>query len=216
MNGALSLDLSDLTDALNAAYGDSYVTGLMVAAQQTGASVVAGLGQMALPSSPAEWASFWDAWKPGNAPAADLLSDGGLEDLLARTDVTISGIEGTTLDRLGNLLADGVANGDSVDTIAGTLGDFVDNPDRAYQIADTETARAVSSAAVDGYEAAGVQEVDWLVSPGACQECQDYADAGPYVLGDAPAQPAHPVCRCSYSPRDPGRTVDDTGDDSQG
>lgn len=198
MNGALSLDLSDLADALNAAYGDSYTAGLLVAAQQTG-GVTSALGDVATPTTPQEWTSFWDAWKPGNAPAADLLNNGGLADLLARTDTTISGIEGTTLDRLGTLLADGVANGDSVDEIAATLGDFIDNPDRAYQIADTEIARCVSQASADGYAAAGVTEWEWLLSPGACPECQEMESSNPHSEGDE-LPPLHPVCRCSISP----------------
>jgi hypothetical protein len=200
----LKLDMAGLRTALDAAYGDAYVTGLLVSAQQTGVGMVAGLGETLIPTDAAGWGTFWDSWAPGNIGASDLLSDGGLADLLAQTDTTISGIEGTTLDRLGNLLADGVASGDSVDAIAASMGDLIDDPDRASLIANTETARAVSNASMDGYATAGIEQVDWLVSPGACQECLDYFTGSPYLLGDAPAQPAHPGCRCSLSPRDPG------------
>jgi len=211
--GALNLDTADLSAALKTAYGDSYVTGLLTAAQQTGAPLATGLGQV-LPATDAGWATFWDAWTPGNQPAGDLLSDGGLARMLAQVDVTVKGIEGTTLDRLGNLLADGVSQGSSVDAIAATLGGFVDNPDRAYQIANTETARAVSAASMDGYGAAGVQQVEWLVSPGACPECEDYATESPFALDDAPTQPAHPSCRCSFSPIDEGTGLS-TGEEIQ-
>lgn len=213
-NGALDLNMTDLVAALERAYGDSYVAGMLTAAQQTGANMVAGLGQT-LPADAAGWTSFWDSWTPGNIPAGDLLNNGGLARLLDQTGETVKGIEGSTLDRLGNLLADGVVNGDSIDTIAGTLGGFIDNPDRAFTIADTETARAVSNASMDGYEAAGVEQVEWLTSPGACEICVDYGASGPFVLNDAPGQPAHPRCRCSYSPIDPGTGVS-TGEDIEG
>jgi len=156
-------------------------------------------------TSPAEGSSSWDEWVPGNIAAAELLSDGGLAKLLARSNETIDGITGTTLDRLGNLLGEGVSRGDSVASIARTLGDIVEDPDRAYTIASTEGARAVSAASMDGFHWAGIKQVDWLDSPGACPECAAYAAKGPYVLAHAPMQPAHPECRCCYGPRDPGR-----------
>jgi hypothetical protein len=199
----LKLDMTDLTGALKTAYGDSYVTGLLTAAQQTGTPLASGLGQV-LPTTDAGWAQFWDAWAPGNIPAGDLLSDGGLTRLLEQADVTIKGIEGSTLDGLGNLLADGVSQGLSVDGIAATMGDFVNNPDRAYLIADTECARSVESASQSAYGAAGVQQWDWLDSPGACEICVGYAADGPYEVGAGPDLPGHPRCRCSSAPRDSG------------
>lgn len=206
----LTLDMTDLKAALTTAYGDSYVTGLLTAAQQTGATLVAGLGDTLIPDSPAAWASFWDAWTPGNIPAAGLLGNGGLATLLDSVDVTVKGIEGSTLDGLGNLLANGVAQGLSVDSIAGTLTDFVGDPDRAFLIADTETARGVEAASQSGYADAGVEQWDWLDSPGACGDCVGYASDGPYDVGGGPDLPAHPRCRCSSASRDPGPAADDS------
>jgi hypothetical protein len=207
-HGNLKLDMTDLTAALKTAYGDGYVTGLLTAAQQTGATVVAGLGQTVIPQTSAAWATFWDSWAPGNLPASDLLSNGGLATLLDAVDVTVKGIEGATLDGLGNLLADGVAQGLSVDSIAGSLGEYVADPERAFLIADTECARAVSSASQDQYAASGVQQWDWLDSPGACGDCVGYAADGPYGVGEGPDLPGHPRCRCSSSPRDSGSASD--------
>ena len=201
VNDNLTLDTGALKTALGQVYGDSYVAGQYVAAQQTGANVIAGLGDAPVPP---DWGTFWDTWKPGNAGAASLLSDGAFARLLEQQDITVKGIEGTTLDRLGNALADGVSRGLSVDEIAGNLADYVDNPVRAFAIANTETARATSAAAMDGYVAAGIAQIDWLVSPGACEECEDIASGGPFTLQDAPMQPAHPSCRCAYAPVDPG------------
>jgi hypothetical protein len=206
-NANLSLDTTGLASALTQAYGDAYVTGLLIAAQQTGQTIIAGLGDLHVPTTGTDWASFWDGWKPGNTDAASLLNDGGLARLLAEQDITVKDIEGTTLDRLGNILAAGAADGLSVDEIAGNLADYVEDPTRAYGIANTETARATSAASMDGYATAGIAEVEWLISPGACPECEDYAAQSPFTLQDAPMQPAHPDCRCAYGPLDPGSGV---------
>jgi hypothetical protein len=196
-----NLDLGQLQDALTSAYGDGWSAGALVGAQQTGATIITGLDGVA---APADWSAYWDAWQPGNTAAATKLDQGGLSDLLEQAGRSIDGIEGTTLDRFGSILADGAANGDSVDTIAGALGQYLQDPARAFAIADTELARAVTSASLDAYLAAGVGLVDWLVSPGACPICDDYGTNGPYPIADFPGLPAHPRCRCSSAPVDPG------------
>lgn len=204
VNANLAPTTADIAAALTAARTDAYVTGQLVAAQQTGASVVSALGDVHVPTTAADWAAFWDAWKPGNVDAANLTSDGGLADLLASVDVDVKGITGSTLDGLGNTLARSLADGSSVDETASALMDYVNSPTRAFMIANTETARAVSAASMASYADAGVNDVDWLISPGACEICEGYAADSPYPLADAPEQPAHPNCRCSYSPRDAG------------
>jgi hypothetical protein len=196
-----NLDLGPLKAALDAATSDAWQAGIMTATQQTGATVVAGLDGLGVP---ANWDDYWATWQPGNVDAAVKLADGGLADLLDQSGQRIQGIEDTTLDRFGSILADGALNGDSVDTIAGNLVDYLQDPARAFQIADTELARAVTSASMDAYLAAGVNLVDWLDSPDACDVCVDYAANGPYPLADFPGLPAHPRCRCSSSPRDSG------------
>ncbi len=207
VHDGLTLNLDDVRTALQQAYGDSYVTGLLIAAQLTGNGLTGLLGELAVPSTAADWAAFWDTWTPGNAQAAALLADGGLADLLDQVDVRIKGITGTLLDGLGNALADGVAGGLGVDEITGNLMDYVTDPGRAEMIARTETARAVNAATLDGYAEAGVGQVDWLDSPGACLVCEDLAANGPYRTSEVPDLPAHPDCRCSLSPRDPGSTT---------
>jgi len=202
----LTPDTSRLRAALDAARTSGYSAGLLTAAEQT-PGIAAAVGGVAIPGSTEEWSAFWDQWRPGNAPAATLLDDGGLAALLASSDATVKGIEGTLLDGLGSRLADGVSRGLSTDEIARTLTDYVNDPVRAAMIAQTETARAVSAASRDAYGAAGIAQVDWLVSPGACNICQGYADDGPYSLQTLPEEPAHPNCRCSYAPRDPGMTA---------
>lgn len=189
-------DLTALRQAVADAYGDAYVAGQYAAAQQTGATVIAGLDGVEAPS---DWAAFWSAWTPGDQAAASLLDSGGLARLLARVDVTVQGIAGSTLDRLGGQLAAGVARGSSVDTLARSLSSLVDDPARAFMIADTECARAVTESTLAGYADAGVEAFTWVASPGACPECEAMAEDSPHPLGDE-RPPLHPLCRCAVAP----------------
>lgn len=145
-------------------------------------------------------AEFWDTWVPGDEAASDLLDNGGLRTLLDAVELTIKGMTDTTLDRMGTLLAEGAARGDSVDTIARALGDIVDDPKRAYQIADTELARAMSAATTDVMRGNGTETMDWLVSDGCCDECREGEADSPHPLSDADLIPAHPGCRCAWAP----------------
>lgn len=139
----------------------------------------------------------WNTWAPGDIHASQLLDDGGFQELLG--SISIKGMDDTLLSRMGTALAEGAARGDSVDTIARSLGSIVDDPKRAYTIANTELARAISAASNATYLANGIRQWNWLLSPGACPLCQDKAAADPHDMGD-PYPPAHPHCRCSSSP----------------
>jgi hypothetical protein len=204
LRSSITVDTGPLLDALRAAYGDAYAAGGLAAAQQLPATALsANLAGVFGTTDPA---AAWAAWEPGNLDAAALLSDGGFAALLDGTAVTVDGITGALLDQMGSRLADGALNGDSVDTIAASLGDLVDDPARAFTIADTEIARAVEAASQGQYAAQGVAQWEWLLSPGACDECVDDQSGGPYEVGSGPDVPAHPRCRCSSSPLDPGAT----------
>lgn len=143
----------------------------------------------------------WSAWKPGSPEAAQLVADGRLAELLADAGITVKGIIGTTLDRIGNAIADGIAAGDSVDSIAGMLSGVVGNLARAEMIAHTETARAMTASSLDVYATNGIGQFDLITSSGACPQCEDAAAANPHPLADtADAAPLHPLCRCAVSP----------------
>lgn len=103
-------------------------------------------------------------------------------------------------DGVAKILAAGWERGDSTDTIARALVQFVDNPFRAETIAITETARSMVAGSLDTYQRNGISLWDWLVSPGACPICRAFAAGGPYGLND-PAPPGHPRCRCATVPR---------------
>ena len=211
VNANLTPTTADVAAVLAAARTDAYVTGLLVAAQQTGASVISALGDVQVPTTAADWASFWDSWSPGSVDAANLTADGGLSRLLDSVNIDVKGITGSTLDGLGNTLARSLADGSSVDEAASALMDYVNSPARAFMIANTETARAVTQASVGAYRADGVTRVEWLDSPGACDECMSYAGQT-YPIDDAPDLPAHPNCRCSFAPVDPGSPATEPGE----
>jgi hypothetical protein len=202
LQAGVSTDTTDLLEALRALYGDAYAAGGLAAAQQLPATALAA--NLAGVYGTTDPAAAWASWEPGNLNAATLLDDGGLAGLLADAGITVQGMVGSLLDRMGTVLADGALNGDSVDTIAGALGDLVDDPQRAFTIANTETARAVEAASQAQYADQGVQQWEWLLSPGACPECEEAQAGSPYDVGGGPDLPDHPNCRCSSSPIDPG------------
>lgn len=203
VHGNLNLSTGQLADALNGALTDAYGLGALSGVQQLGSATVAGPAADTAASSD-DWAQMWDAWQPGNKPAGALLEDGGLKSLLDNTGATIDGIAGTTLDGLGNVLANGVGQGLGVDDLADSLHEYISSPTRAFTIANTETARAVTAASMAAYEAAGVAQVDLVLSPGACEECEDIASSNPWTLKDFPGIPVHPSCRCAAAPNDAG------------
>lgn len=193
-----SLNTGPLTQALNEVYGDSYALGLLSGAEQAGQTVVAGLGNYAVP---ADWSAFWASWEPGNLNAALSLTDGGFQTLLDNAAVTIQGVADTTLDQIGSILAEGALNGDSVDTVARSINEFLDDPGRAFTIANTELNRAVTLGSIDQFQAADIAEWDLIASPDACPECVAIEAANPHSVGDMDdLPPVHPNCRCAASP----------------
>ena len=188
----VTFDQNALNRVLGQIYGDAYLIGTHAAANVLGpggGSVVflSGLDQE----------TNWDTWEPGNPEAALKAAQGGLAALLEARAITIKGISGTTLDRLGDVIAKGVEAGESTQAIYLEVRKFVDNPVRATMIARTETARAVWSAAMTSYEQSGVAEWAWLAAPGACPICLQNSVGGPYPMGGGPAFPSHPQDRCA-------------------
>lgn len=188
----LGLDPAEITAAIGALLADGWLAGAHAAASG-GLQVNAAIATV-------DAQTDWSTWRPGDIKTAQLLDDGGFQRLLDDAGVTIQGIVDTTYDRLGTMLADGIASGDSIDSIAGDLFDVLGDPERAFQIADTEVARAMTASSIDSYTENGVVLFDWLDSPDACPECVELAGGGPYTVGTDDTPPAHPSCRCSVSP----------------
>lgn len=148
----------------------------------------------------------WDTWKPGNKPAALLLrKPRGLSTLLDRRGLTIQGINRTTLDRVGTILANALAKGWTPNEIKEEIADAIDDDsDRALTIAQTEMSRAVTTASRELYEESGVELVEWLVAD-PCDLCQENADVSPIGIGETfpsgdTEPPAHPNCVCDIAP----------------
>jgi hypothetical protein len=148
----------------------------------------------------------WDTWKPGNKPAALLVrKPRGLSTLLDNRGITIQGINQTTLDRVGTILARALANGWTPNEIKEEIADTIDDDsDRALTIAQTEMSRAVTTAARELYQESGVELVEWLVAD-PCDLCEENADVSPIGIGETfpsgdTEPPAHPNCVCDLAP----------------
>lgn len=148
----------------------------------------------------------WATWRAGNKPAALLVrKPRGLSNLLDNRGITIQGINRTTLDRLGTVLARALEKGWAPSKIKDEVGDLIDaDSERALTIAQTETSRAVTTASRQLYEESGVELVEWIVAD-PCDICQENADVSPiridetFPSGDT-EPPAHPNCVCDISP----------------
>jgi SPP1 gp7 family putative phage head morphogenesis protein len=155
----------------------------------------------------------WDKWKPGNKPAALLVRPSGkFSQLLEQGRVSIKGMNDTTLDRVGTLLADTLESGAGYSELARNLlkdqitSRVVTDASRAGTIAVTEMSRALNTATVDNYKQFGVEKVEWLaIDTGVCEICPANEAQGPIPIGQMfesgdTEPPAHPNCRCTVVP----------------
>ncbi len=194
-------DLTALVATLRLLYTDGYLTGnhaAVVSLERLGVQATATLGGRV----------SWSDWRPGDPETARLLEAAGdtpgLAGLLHQAEVTIKSVRDGYLNRLGDTLAAGVQRGASVDELARDLRDLL-TIDRATMIAHTETARAMTTAAMETYRAnqvagyASISAEDQRV----CEQCAANEAAGPIPLGDSlpfGSPPVHPLCRCSIVP----------------
>ena len=155
----------------------------------------------------------WDTWKPGNRAAALLVRPSGkFSQLLEQGRVSIKGMNDTTLDRVGTLLADSLESGKAYTDLARNLlkdqitSRVVTDASRAGTIAVTEMSRALNTATIDNYGQFGVEKVEWLaIDTGVCDICPANEAQGPIRLGEMfesgdTEPPAHPNCRCTVVP----------------
>lgn len=188
---SIKTDPAFVESALNKTYADFTILGTTAAQNALGMEVVTN----------------WNTWKPGNSAAAALLEPkGSLAKLLKQADVVAKGVLSTKTDRIGSIIAEGLANGDSGDTIARALREVIDNPRQALAIANTEGARATVLAARDEYRDAGVELFEWITAD-PCDECEnnEVESEGGVPFGftfnsGVQYPPAHPECRCDIVP----------------
>jgi SPP1 gp7 family putative phage head morphogenesis protein len=188
-----------LKSVLTKLYGDAALQGAHEAAHAAGGVVVSSLQSVTaeLPDD------YWDKWQPGWGEAAAQDADGGLRTLLDNAEITIKGLNDSAIDRMGNVIATGLANGDSVGATAKAAQVIVADPARASMIADTEYARAMTVTSLETYVSNNVAQLEWLAEGDACADCQDNADASPIAASDDWPNgdvPVHPNCRCAIAP----------------
>jgi len=218
---------TELSKALRVIYSESYVLG-----QDMGLSALAKARVNKAPSSMRQLQNAididWNNWSAGNRAAARLLKPPtGLSTLLDSRGSTIQGLNATTKERIGTILADILKRGETpqtaVSAITEVLGkpsperakfleklgyDKIDamlyDPERALTIAQTEMSRAVSVANRELYTETGVELVEWLIAD-PCDLCQENADVSPIRIDDTfpsgdTEPPAHPNCVCDLAP----------------
>lgn len=188
-----------LTQIFRSMWGDAALQAAHTASEQVGA-VIGGTFSSLTQELPDD---YWSNWRPGWGEAADQLADGGMRDMLDQAGIEIKSVIDSRLDALGDAIATGVAAGDSVDSIAGTLTDILSDPSRAGMVANTEVCRAMTTQTMQDYQQSGVEQVQWLAEADACLDCQENEDASPIGIGDDwpnGPPPAHPNCRCALAP----------------
>jgi len=116
----------------------------------------------------------------------------------------IRGINETTRTQTQKALEEWIRSGESLDVLEARLGP-VFSPQRAHNIAVTETTRAYASANGEAWAASGVvEEFDVMTAEDikVCEICEGKADNNPYQLGDDEGEmPFHTGCRCWKHPR---------------
>jgi SPP1 gp7 family putative phage head morphogenesis protein len=180
-----------------------------VLGQKSAEAIVAGLEEPG-----------WGTWTPGDYEAALEVAGPGLRQLLAEAGIRIKSIAESRLEELSGVLERTLASDEttremngprpvtlSVQSLAAQLEEVLDNPSRAELVAQTEIARAQSSAALREYAESAVERVEWSTAEDAkvCVRCEADEAAGPVPIHTAfPSgnlmPPGHPRCRCALIP----------------
>lgn len=113
-----------------------------------------------------------------------------------------------TIERVRALVAEMIANGDSLQTLAKKLReDPIFSAFRAETIARTETAKAQGEGALKSFQSQGFEGKRWLTAGDAnvCSICRSAESEGVIALGRMfnngfAAPPPHPRCRCALEP----------------
>jgi hypothetical protein len=158
----------------------------------------------------------WDAWKPGDSLAAEMIAGPRLQELLdaARIELPVAA------SRIGELSAilevtlrsdvttrefDGpVPVTLSEQSLARQIESVVDNAADAAPVAHTLIALAQSAAAIAQYLRSGIRHVEWSAARDdkVCPGCQANAAAGPVPIGKqfpsgSVMPPSCQGCRCA-------------------
>jgi hypothetical protein len=155
----------------------------------------------------------WRNWQPGDrATALMLRRPGAFQRLLDQTNVTIKGMDRTSLADIGNALATTIELGLDAERASILIGKHVASASRALTVAITEQNRAMSAATIQRYKDAELEKMEWHVSD-PCDKCAQNAGAvvpiGTSFPTGATQPPQHPHCRCVLLPIIPGMEEDE-------
>lgn len=129
----------------------------------------------------------------------------------------VTKIDSVTRDRLASVIATGIEDQLGVPGTARLVRATVDDMSvsRSLMIAATEVNDAFTFAALTKMSAIGVEYKQLILSPDACEICQENDDEGPIPVDDNFASgddgpPFHPLCRCAVTG---ARPPDEENDD---
>lgn len=139
-------------------------------------------------------------------PSERAISLGGTRDLLNRAKSIVAGILDHVREAISNALDNGDDLGDGLsqaDIVGMTMNDLIESMPEL--IAETETVGVIESAVLNTLKDGGVQQMQWLCEPDACEDCQHLADSDPVDVneefeGGVDGPPLHPHCRCQIAP----------------
>jgi SPP1 gp7 family putative phage head morphogenesis protein len=160
---------------------------------------------------------YRDAWQTGQTAARALVdvskADAGtptvLDSLLALAGEIWQAIAGWTSDRIATVVTEALTSGEHADvrSIAQQINEIVDDPDRAHMIAQTETTRAMTGAAMATYREFGTEQIEFLTADDdhVDELCGQNEDHGPVPIDHTDQlphglPPVHPRCRCTVVP----------------
>ena len=154
----------------------------------------------------------WSTWNPGDEAAALLLRPTrAFQRFLASFGITLKELTNTTVNDIGNSIADALEQGLSANQAAKLIRRNVATSSRALMIAITEQNRAMSAATINRYREMQIGQMEWEVSD-PCDKCAMNAGqvvpiGGTFNSGDT-QPPAHPNCRCALLPVIPDFSAD--------
>jgi hypothetical protein len=152
----------------------------------------------------------WNAWKPGDSPAAAASAGDRLRELAAAARIELP-MTSERLDEVSAILEATLAPQAlagpvtySVQSLAAQLASVLDDPADATPVAHTLMTLAQSAAAIAGYLESGVTHVEWSAARDSrvCPDCRANSLAGPLPIGQPfPSggllPPGCQGCRCA-------------------
>ncbi len=143
----------------------------------------------------------WDAWKPGDLNADELLQRYGLDQLLGSETQWIDEIDDTTRKIIAKIVVDGHNSNLSKNQIKKMIIDALDNSSRIKTIAVTEINRGITQGQIAVASSQDSGMFNLITQENACPTCIAIELANPHSMDDvASSPPIHPNCRCSIEP----------------